>query len=843
MERLLSYSQAYEHLEKALQRLPVKTTTYLVIGRRGYGKTLLLNQMKKIAEALNPDVFWAESNSGGDIFRLYPFNDILNQVTSRIMDRTLEEIVEGFRHEFMERKGPNIVVILGLERLDQQQRDLFVYLSQISVTSNFILFGTIDEEKELEQDLALPPLNNVEISTEIIRLKRPTNDDFAFFLKKSGYRIPDNFLSELGRLVNGSFEMFTYCLKYYEEQGIINHDKELQEASFRFFPIPPSIEVTYRRMISSLTPEEKSILQILALVGEDLPVDYLKDVTGFESAHLLEILDRLVEKNLVAIKNLNYRIDNQSLSDMIFEDMSSSSGQKNLQDFMSSKAYENLQFVTKLKLFSKVKDARKIEETVLQEWNKVRKSGFTNSVSSYFFLSLEKIISDQKAKNALKLMAADTLLQENNVSKAFEIYTSPEIMDSYPELSLLGKARVLWKKNAYDEAIEACKALIDDEYDNTTRGSACVIAANCYYSKNDFKKSMEYSILAEKISKENGLRDILADSLNAMGNNSVKEFDLDGAQALYSKSLEINRELRRFDKTLQCLNNMAIILSYRGKYDEAIEMLQDLISESYITGDLVSRAYALYNLSEIFYNSGNLEDCLKLLSSTERLVVNLNDSNLSYPFYRFLTILNLNIFKPGKAFKYAEMMEIEATRIGNEEWRDISIGLKGLVEVFTGARKIDELNALFSRDVSFSDDFSPMWYSIATMHFIAIGDLEMAKDRSEKSRKSAEKLGDHFGTAVSQICGVYVMLASGNIESVRKFISSRGNIIGSKVRYGDNTFAILSAIAKDKPAPDDLPPPQNIVELFIIEVYRAMLEKHFGKDLYERIINKYRQQI
>jgi len=86
-------------------------------------------------------------------------------------------------------------------------------------------------------------------------------------------------------------------------------------------------------------------------------------------------------------------------------------------------------------------------------------------------------------------------------------------------------------------------------------------------------------------------------------------------------------------------------------------------------------------------------------------------------------------------------------------------------------------------------------------------------------------------------------LASGNIESVRKFISSRGNIIGSKVRYGDNTFAILSAIAKDKPAPDDLPPPQNIVELFIIEVYRAMLEKHFGKDLYERIINKYRQQI
>ena len=740
MERLLSYSQAYEHLEKALGSLPVKTTTYLVIGRRGCGKTLLLNQLPKIGEKINPTVFSADSSSGGGVFRLYPFNDILNQVTSESRDRSLEEIVDGFRHEFLGRKGANIVVIFGLERLDQQQRDLFVYLSQISASSNFVLFGTIAEERELEQELSLPPINNVNVSLEIIRLKRPVNEDFAFFLKKSGYRIPDNFLLELARLVNGSFEMLTYCLKYYEEQGIINHDKELQEASFRFFPIPPSIEVTYRRILSQLDSEEKRILQILALVGEDLPVDYLKRVTGLQSDELLEILDRLEEKNLISMKNLNYRIDNQSLSDMIFEDMSSASGQKTLQDFMSSKAYEDLQFVTKLKLFSKVKDAKKIEKTVLQEWNKVLKSGFTNSVSSQFFLSLEKLISDTKAKNALKIMAADTLLQENNVSKAYEIYTSPEIMDSFPEISLLGKARVLWKNNAYDEAIETCRTLIDEEYDNSTRGYACIIAANSYYSKNDFRKSMEYSILAEKISKENGLNDILADSLNAMGNNSVKEFDLDGAQALYSKSLEINRKLKRFDKILQSLNNIAIILSYKGRYEEAVEMLQDLISESYITGDLVSRAYALYNLSEIFYNSGRLDDSLKLIGSTERLVVNLNDSNLSYPFYRFLTILNLNIFKPGKAFKYAEIMEVEATRIGNSEWKNISIGLKGLVEVFTGARKIEDLNELFSRDVAFSDDFSPMWYSIATMHFIAIGDLEMAKNRSEKSGKSAEKL-------------------------------------------------------------------------------------------------------
>ena len=843
MERLLSYSQAYEHLERALSSLPVKTTTYLVIGRRGYGKTLLLNQLRKIGENINPTVFSAESSSGGDVFRLYPFNDILNQVTSESRDRSLEEIVDGFRHEFLKRKGVNIVAISGLEMLDQQQRDLFVYLSQISVSSNFLLFGTIAEERELEHELSFPPINNVNVSLEIIRLKRPVNEDFAFFLKITGYRIPDNFLAELTRLVNGSFEMLTYCLKYYEEQGIINHDRELQEASFRFFPIPPSIEVTYRRIISQLGPEEKRILQILALVGEDLPVDYLKRVTGLEPGNLLEILDRLEEKNLISTKNFNYRIDNQSLSDMIFEEMSSSSGQKNLQDFMSSKAYEDLQFVTKLKLFSKVKDARNIEKTVIQEWNKVLKSGFTSSVSSQFFLSLEKLISDPKAKNALKIMAADTLLQENNVSKAYEIYTSPEIMDSFPEISLLGKARVLWKNNAYDEAIETCKTLIDEEYDNSTRGYACIIAANSYYSKNDFRKSMEYSILAEKISKENGLNDILADSLNAMGNNSVKEFDLDGAQALYSKSLEINRKLKRFDKILQSLNNIAIILSYRGKYEEAIEMLQDLISESYITGDLVSRAYALYNLSEIFYNSGRLDDSLKLIGSTERLVVNLNDSNLSYPFYRFLTILNLNIFKPGKAFKYAEIMEVEATRIGNIEWKNISIGLKGLVEVFTGARKIEDLNPLFSKDVSFSDDFSPMWYSIATMHFIAIGNLEMAKDRSEKSRKSAEKLGDHFGNAVSQICSVYMMLASGNIDSVRKFIASKGNMISTNVRYGDNTFAMISSIANENKPPDDLPIPKNIVDLFIIEVYRALREGHIGIEIYERIINKYRLYI
>ena len=381
MERLLSYSSAYDHLRKSLVSEPKPVSTFIILGRRGYGKSVILSQIAELIKNNGDNLYWSEANVVSDVFRLNPFNEILNQATGVTKERTLNEIVEEFSTIFRGSGKRNIIFVEGIDRMENQARDFFYYLAKISNESNFVILGGLSDIQGESMLAPIPTYANFGMNIEIIRLKRPELADFKYYLDVAGYRIPDNFLAELNRLVDGSFEMLFYSLKYYKEQGIINSHNELQEASFRYFPIPPGVEILYRRTLEMLDDHERRIVQILSILNEDLNVDYLAQITGQERAKILEILDNLIAKNLVSVKNMSFRIGSQRLSEIVLEGMSSSSGQMVLQSFIDSSAYEDLPFVTKLKILLKVKDQKMIETTVLSQWNSIYKSGLFYSVT------------------------------------------------------------------------------------------------------------------------------------------------------------------------------------------------------------------------------------------------------------------------------------------------------------------------------------------------------------------------------------------------------------------------------------------------------------------------------
>lgn len=844
MERLLSYSSAFEHLRKALVSEPKPSTTFIIQGRRGYGKSVILSQIAEILKTNGDNLYWSEANLVSDVFRLNPFNEILNQATRVTKERTLNQIVEGFTTVFRGSQKRNVIFVEGIDRMESQARDFFYYLAKISNDSNFVLLGGFSETQG--ESLLSPILSytNFGITIEIIRLKRPELADFRYYLDLAGYRIPDNFLTELNRLVDGSFEMLFYSLKYYKEQGIINSHNELQEASFRYFPIPPGVEILYRRTLDLLDEHERRIIQILSILNEDLNVDYLAQITGQERSKVLEILDNLIAKNLVSVKNMSFRIGSQNLSEIVLEGMSSSSGQIVLQSFIDSSAYEDLPFVTKLKILLKVKDQKMLETTVLSQWNKIYQSGLFNSVNSDFFISLEKQVKDPAAKNALKIMAADTLFSENHLNAAYDLYSSQELSETFPGITLLGKAKILWRNNQFDEAINISKEILDsNEYSDRIRGEACVNLSNCHYSKGEEKASLEYCKLAEKIALENKLEDVLADSYNLMGILSIKNFDIESAQAFYNKSLELNRKLRRYDKILQCLNNIAILQSYRGKFDESIEILQDLIEESYINGDIISRGYAMYNLSEILYFSEKFQESLSLSAPAERLVEYLNDSNLSYPFYRFRTVFEFLVFRAGKSANYAEKMEADAKVLGNESYIRIAISLKKIINIFAGDSAPEELDSMFAKDISDSDDFAPMWYFMGTIHFVSRNRLNDALKMSKHCTAVSSKLGDFFGLQVAKNSRIIVRLAKLDLKGIAEEIYAKDRKLLSNTRYGRIEEDFLIPIANSESAEPTFPEPSALLDLFLVTYYKWRKEKRNMDNFYGELINKYRKRI
>lgn len=844
MERLLSYSGAYNHLLRSFVSEPTDDVTFIIQGRRGYGKSVILSQLAEILKNKGENVYWSEANLVSEVFRLSPFNDILNQATKTERERTLKEIVEEFSTIFRDTPHRNVIIIEGIDRMEIQSRDFFYYLARSGKRSNYILVGSVSDSSE-DNSLATVPLpSSFNVSIEIIRLKRPELEDFKFYLKLAEYKIPDSFLQELNRLVDGSFEMLFYSLKYYKEQGIINNQNELQEASFRYFPIPPGVEIFYRRALEALGEKETRIMQILAILNEDLNVDYLAEITGQDKISLLKTIDDLTARNLISVKNLNLRIGSQRLSELIIENMSSSSGQMVLQSFIDSKTYENLPFITKLKTLLKVKDRKMIETTVLSQWSKVYDSGLFYSVASDFFISLEKQVRDPAAKNALRIMAADTLFNENQLNAAYDLYSTPELSEAFPGITLVGKAKILWRNNQFDQSIAMCREILNStEYSDRIRGEACVILSNCYYSKGEEKTSMEFSKLAEKIAQENKLNDILADAYNSMGTLSIKSFDIESAQAFYNKSLELNRNLRRYDKILQCMNNIAILQSYRGRFEEAIDMLQGLIEESYINGDVISRGYAMYNLAEIFYFSGRLEQSLSLSGPAERLVDYLKDSNLSFPFYRFRSMFEFLAFRPGKSLNYAEKMESDAKILGNDSHVIISRAIKKLINIFIGNAKPEDLDSFFSREISDSDDFAPMWYLMGTMHFASRNRPQMAVKMSKKCDDVSSKLGDFFGNQVARVSRIIVRLTNLDRKGIRDELAF-GTENGLKgVKYAETSDNFISIIADPRVRKPKFPEPKVLLDLFIKTYYEWRSSNMNMEGFYEELINKYREHM
>ena len=779
MQRVFNFREAYAYFSDQYEKGLLTGQSYVFYGKEGSGKTYLLDLLERMSKKDGRNVFRSRSFSSNEALMYQAYNELLNQFYGEFKERPLPEIVEAFSSMDADKLRGSVFIIDGLENMLQNSRDLFIYFGRVAAKRGFTVLGTITENyvEDVKSIMRFLDLITNEENILQVNFERTNLEDIKFLLKLDGFKLPPSFIQELYRLTNGNVRTLKYTLQYYLDQGIINQKKSLEEVTYRYFPIPPSAEIRFEQIIKSLDEKEKAVLEVISLIQDDLTPGFVKDLTQLERNEVIEALEKLSSLGLVTHVNLNYSILNSRLSDIVLKLVYSSPGYIISDNFVKQPVFKSLPFITRLRVYELRKDGTSIEDLVNSEWRPFIDRISYIAFSHDLFTNLQDIVRSKEAKAHLALMVAQALQNLGDFEGAMEIYSSGEVAEVEPVFAKLSEARLFQKLDRLSESMEVCKNILNmkdlEPYDKV---STMIVLAVNYSFSNMLDDGIKLSSESAEMASKHDFPDLLSDSYGTLGTLMVKKFDLKKALEWYNKALELSQRNKFFDRELLVLNNVAIIHSYWGQLDRAASMLAEIIEKSYISGELLSRAYATYNLCEIYYNIDKKDEFRSYFPSAAGLVRMVGEGNLAYPFFRFASLVSLDIMNTESAIKYTQELLKVAKSLLNKEKEDISRGLYLLAQPTLSPSLQEELETLFQKEMNEVDDFLPVWYLFGGVYFCLMGDAQKANDTFSRQKKAAVTMGDSMGFFYAKIGSAFQLLIGNNKPDLKKLIDERFSI-------------------------------------------------------------------
>lgn len=775
MEKVLSLVNSIKYVRSSLVNNPGTGESFILYGTEGSGRNVLLNMIHEAGSAEGYEVYRARTYSQSEIIKYQAFNEIVNQVEKKFKRRTMNEIIDSFYNLFEKSNERKILIIIdGIEDMNDASRNLFLFLSRMTQRANFKLVGSFESNIERTRANSQKFLDVIgsEDYLKIVVLQKVGIEDFNFVLKHGKYRLPESFMLELFRLVNGNIETLTYALSYYEEEGIINKNRELEEVTYRFFPIPPTVEMHYNRFLHSLSDNDLQITLLLAVIGEEVNHRFLAKLLGIKEDSVEKYLEMAQKAGIVLKDGKNYSIRSNKVSDFIIENVPKIRG-KGLKDKISeSDEFQELPILTRLRILLLMDDFRKIESLLSEKWPVL----VTDSNSQDYLLEFLKVIKGRfsdEMNMIIERLICESYYVSGKYDEALSCYGNVKLKrdDIKPEIYI---SNIYSRLGRNEESLSIIDNLLKQNLlSGSDRAKILVSKAETYYRIKKHNEAEEAGLEALKIADENKDQSVMAMAYNILGNLAIEKFHLEDALSFYNKAIKINKKLRKWDQTSRNLNNIAILKSFTGKFTESIEILKELIENSYITGNIISRAYAAYNITEIYHMIGEKELCANQLQQSIKLVTISKDKNLAYLFYRFLSIYYLeNLdYQRSKAAIQEAISIAEFTKIPER----IAIGkamLKVIDSIFTQERNRETDNLLIS-DYEINDEFLPVFYTIASIYFLVNGEFENYQRALEKGTNVSNLVGDYYGSRLVEIAralGLYVEKRFADLEEFIKTI-------------------------------------------------------------------------
>ncbi|MCL4359171.1 MAG: tetratricopeptide repeat protein [Candidatus Thermoplasmatota archaeon] len=771
MEKLDSLQSTWDHIKKFLSDGEQGISTHLISGKFSGGKKKIMDMAQTMATEHGYLVYRFPGNITQESMPYQPFNYILNAMYDTVEERGMNEIIKKFNNFFTDNKGLRILVIIeGIERLNTSSQDLFLYLSRTALKQGFSLIGTYNEPKRNQE--YTPGFNFIIVSAtepqiHIINLREPNYDDARFYTQMMGYKLPENFTIDLFRLSSGDLSTINYALKYYEDIGIINDRKEVNDALFRFLPIPPAIDDYYAKKIADLSETEMKVAGTMALSGEELDLDVISRITFVSKSDLYKVMESLDSNGIIAINNFKYKISGRRMTDIIRSKVSDVRKLDLADQLINSSSFDELSLQTKLNILRERGLYDKIGEIIRSKWKQLINS-FVSPMDLIAFLDLVENRLDSDIKRYALLIRCNSLYFVGKFDQSLKCFRENDFSDIAGKEPELKVASALIYLGRNDEAATIIERLLADKSLSPEERVMAMVAKGSYLLRT--KKSSQALIIASEameIAKAYSVNELIDEVLTTMATANADIFKFDKAKKLYGEALEIERKRGKIRQMNRNLHDLAIIESFEGNFQKALDMLKELLENTYINGDIGIRTYAVYNIMDILHIIGKNQESQSYEKTMDGLLDIVQDNDIRFIYNRYIASFYTEALDFAKALPFSDRAVELSSLTENPDWKGSSESLRHLIMVKMG--KIPELDLkYFITGFNSLEDFIPLYLGFWSNIFVIRGMDSEALVALKASEKYSEEMGDFSSKLTTLLNKIIYFLATEKFDEILK---------------------------------------------------------------------------
>ncbi|CAC11545.1 hypothetical protein [Thermoplasma acidophilum] len=777
MEKALAIREIPDFVISTIQK---GSSAYLLVGDSFIGKRDIVDLVLRSLEKMDYLIVSETAPPMGELYRNQTVNSIMDKLSEKQASRDKNEIISEF-DEFVKNNRRKIAVaVYGMEKLTIESKNLLLYMCRAGRGRNMVFIGTYSTDSSEDYDRFINFITS-EDYINILKVEKPGTDDVIFLTKKMGYKLPENFVKEIARITNFNMDNFRYALRYYRDLGLINEKNEINEVSFRYFPVPPTTEIYYDRMLKELTPVQRTLMQIMAMAGGELKLEDLAKLMGRSKSALLDIVRPLEASGMIRFTGGSVRYDNEKVKQMIARSMSESDREYVIQKMIETDFFRSLNEAQRIHI---LRQGGKIDEMM-------RIIDATGEKLVEQFSSIDEAIEDleyvfNEIKNSPSMyVLCHAYYRKGELERALECYRKVQV-DNLPVI--LDVSSILISKGQYRDAEKILDEVSGKLQDEKSEVSVIYKRSSILYRRGEYDEARKLlnDVLAR--SRALGMKDIEAGSLNLLGGIDMAEYRYDDALKKYSEALGINRSMGNYSEIARNLNNISLIDVYTGKYDQAISTLKELIEHTYTTGDLISRLYAIYNLSEIYYVIGHQEYAEGYIPLMLRILDVTGERRAAYHIHRFLGLYYTGLLDFKMARKYTEMAAEEGA---NEEQSSMARIFASIIsDLEDGGSSIKEEE--IEKNV-YRDDYASIFYIAVSYHFYLKGDSERALKYMEKAEQAAYHMNIPYEIINTAFHRALMYLFTDNVDGFKEYFR-RMPKPPTNLEYYDACYSIFENI-------------------------------------------------
>lgn len=580
----------------------------MLLGRQGWGQKELLKILAGNLRNWGSEVYEGLTESAQEIEKYEPFNQILDSITKTSKVRELNEILSLMKSHF---RGDRRVFLFfsNINLLSDPTRFLLTYFMKSSSEYgiSIVCSGATDSESRNGDFENFLDVVTGEGLAKVFNLSKPQPEDFRFVL--SNYRFPEDFLNDIYRLSDANFAILDYIIRYYRFRGVIMDNGDIDYRIYRFLLVPTEISQFLGGIIDSLSRTGKLSVALLSFMQITLDPETIGDLLSLSVSDAVEICNELVKMGLVVRLYSKFGMTSKFINPYFKGAIPNEILQEALKLSSKSGSFHLLPVENRIQVLEQSGDYEGISTLVKNEWRTfVRK--FTNTQSILNFVQrVQEHIEDAEAKNILSLIRCNAIYNSDDLEKARKCYEICPGYDIDPAGVTLTLASIYQTLGNYSKSVDILETFSSKlPLEDAASGFLKLLIAEASFNLEDYENAENRLKEAIDIAVKSSDDELKARALTLKGNILLIKGDNHGSEECYNESASINRRLGIWLQLSRNLNNLSVLYSSKGRYNEAISILDQLIDNTYLTGDTTLRASAYHSKARIFDILGRREE-------------------------------------------------------------------------------------------------------------------------------------------------------------------------------------------------------------------------------------------